>query len=158
MYFLMTNDVEAHSLSLNREDLGTVDLVHKVGLPQLLDLLSRHDVSSTFYFTGMFAEASPESVELVLEHGHRDPDVMGMIKHPQRHYDLLGYEEQVNELKKAKGVIEPARRKDNIFSGRLHCGSMRIRSGRLRRLDFHRIARLLPRGLMVRSHLVRQGS
>ena len=55
MYFLMTNDVEAHSLSLNREDPGTVDLVHKVGLPRLLDLLSRHDVSGTFYFTGMFA-------------------------------------------------------------------------------------------------------
>ncbi len=70
MYFLMTNDVEAHSLSLNREDPGTVDQVHKVGLPRLLDLLSKHDVSSTFYFTGMFAEASPESVELVRDHGH----------------------------------------------------------------------------------------
>ena len=70
MYFLMTNDAEAHSLSLNREDPGTVDLVYKVGLPRLLDLLSKHDVSSTFYFTGMFAEASPESVELVREHGH----------------------------------------------------------------------------------------
>jgi len=66
----MTNDAEAHSLSLNREDPGTVDLVYKVGLPRLLDLLSKHDVSSTFYFTGMFAEASPESVELVREHGH----------------------------------------------------------------------------------------
>ena len=70
MYFLMTNDVEAHSLSLNREDPKTVDLVYKVGLPRLLDLLSKHDVSSTFYFTGMFAEASPESVELVRDHGH----------------------------------------------------------------------------------------
>ena len=117
MYFLMTNDVEAHSLSLNREDPGTVDQVHRVGLPRLLDLLSKHDVSSTFYFTGMFAEASPESVELVLEHGHRDPDVMDMIKRPQRAFDLLSYEEQVNELKKAKGVIEPARRKDNLFQG-----------------------------------------
>ncbi|MEA1906479.1 MAG: hypothetical protein U9N12_05935 [Euryarchaeota archaeon] len=55
MYFPITNDVEAHSPSLNREDSGTVDLVHKVGLPRLLDLLSKHDVSSTFYFTGMFA-------------------------------------------------------------------------------------------------------
>ena len=58
MYFLMTNDVEAHSLSLNREDPGTVDQVHKVGLPRLLDLLSKHDVSSTFYFTGMLAETT----------------------------------------------------------------------------------------------------
>ena len=79
MYFLMTNDVEAHSLSLNREDPGTVDLVYKIGLLRLLDLLSKHDVSSTFYFTGMFAEVSPESVELVREHGYRDLDVMVMI-------------------------------------------------------------------------------
>jgi peptidoglycan/xylan/chitin deacetylase (PgdA/CDA1 family) len=55
MYFLMTNDVEAHSLSLNREGPKIVDLVHKVGLPRLLDLLSKYDVSSTFYFTGVFA-------------------------------------------------------------------------------------------------------
>ena len=40
-----------------------------------------------------------------------------MIKRPQRAYDLLSYEEQVNELKKAKDVIEPALRKDNFFSG-----------------------------------------
>jgi peptidoglycan/xylan/chitin deacetylase (PgdA/CDA1 family) len=106
MYFLMTNDVEAHSLSLNREDPGTVDLVHKVGLPRLLDLLSKHDVSSTFYFTGMFAEASPESVELVRDHGH-EIGCHGYDHSSQRAFDLLGYEEQVNELKKAKNVIEP---------------------------------------------------
>lgn len=94
MYFLMTNDVEAHSLSLNREDPGTVDLVYKIGLLRLLDLLSKHDVSSTFYFTGMFAEASPESVELVRERGYRDLDVMVMIKRPQRAFDLPGYDEQ----------------------------------------------------------------
>ncbi|MEA1998754.1 MAG: hypothetical protein U9N61_05455 [Euryarchaeota archaeon] len=44
-----------------------MDQVRKVGLPRLLDLLSKHDVFSTFYFTGMFALASPESVELVRE-------------------------------------------------------------------------------------------
>ena len=106
MYFLMTNDVEAHSLSLNREDPGTVDLVHKVGLPRLLDLLAKHDVSSTFYFTGMFAEASPESVELVRDHWH-EIGCHGYDHSPQRAFDLLGYEEQVDELKKAKDAIEP---------------------------------------------------
>ena len=66
-----------------------------VGLPRLLDLLSRHDVSSTFYFTGMFAEVSPELVELVRENSMRS-DVMVMIKRPRRAFDLFGYEEQVN--------------------------------------------------------------
>jgi peptidoglycan/xylan/chitin deacetylase (PgdA/CDA1 family) len=35
----------------------------------LLDLYS-DDIKSTFYFSGMFAEQSPESVKLVKEHGH----------------------------------------------------------------------------------------
>jgi len=88
MHFLMTNDVEAHSPSLNREDPGTVDQVHKVGLPRLLDLLSKHDVSNTFYFTGMFAEASPESVELVREHGH-EIGYHGYDHSPQRAGHLI---------------------------------------------------------------------
>ena len=102
----MTNDVEAHSFSLNREDPEIVDQVYKVGLPRLLDLLSKHDASSTFYFTGMFAKASPESMELVREHGH-EIGCHGYDHSPQRAFDLLGYEEQVNELEKAKGAIEP---------------------------------------------------
>ena len=32
MYFLMTNDVEAHSISLNREDPLTVELVCECGM------------------------------------------------------------------------------------------------------------------------------
>ena len=113
MYFLMTNDVEAHSLSLNREDPKTVDLVYQVGLPRLLDLLSKHDVSSTFYFTGMFALASPESVELVREHGHETLMSWISIKRPQRAFDLLSYEEQVNQAKDARKV------RSNLLSGRI---------------------------------------
>jgi peptidoglycan/xylan/chitin deacetylase (PgdA/CDA1 family) len=54
----------------------------------------------------MFAEASPESVELVREHGH-EIGCHGYDHSPQRAFDLLGYEEQVNELEKAKAAIEP---------------------------------------------------
>jgi len=130
MYFLMTNDVEAHSLSLNREDPGTVDQVRKVGLPRLLDLLSKHDVSSTFYFTGMFAEASPESVELVREHGH-EIGCHGYDHSPQRAFDLLGYEEQVNELRKAKKVIEPVAGRITSF----RAPALRINTDTVRALE-----------------------
>ena len=58
MHFLMTVDVESFSNPLNREDAEIARLVYEVGLPRLLDLLSKHDVQSTFYFTGMFAEQS----------------------------------------------------------------------------------------------------
>jgi hypothetical protein len=59
----------------------------------------------------------------------------------------------------AKDVIEPARRKENIFSGRLHCGSIgdtvESASGRL---GFSSDSSgCNPRGLMVRSPMVAAG-
>ncbi len=105
MYFLMTNDVEAHSLSLNREDPETLNLVHKVGLPRLLDLLSKHDVISTFYFTGTFSEQSPESLDLVVDRGH-EIGCHGYDHSPEKAFDMLSYQEQLTELERAKDVIE----------------------------------------------------
>ena len=105
MHFLMTVDVESFSIPLNREDAEIARLVYEVGLPRLLDLLSKHDVQSTFYFTGMFTEQSPESIELVKGHGH-EIGCHGYDHAPEKAFDMLSYEEQVNELKKAKRVIE----------------------------------------------------
>jgi peptidoglycan/xylan/chitin deacetylase (PgdA/CDA1 family) len=107
MYFLMTNDVESFSIPLNREDSDVAKQIYEVGLPRLLDLFSKHDIQSTFYFTGMFAEQSPESVELVKEHDH-EIGCHGYDHSPQRAFDVLSYEVQVDELKKAKRVIEDA--------------------------------------------------
>ena len=105
MHFLMTNDVESFSIPLNREDSDIAKQIYEVGLPRLLDLYARHDIKCTFYFTGMFAEQSPESVELVKEHGH-EIGCHGYDHAPEKAFDMLSYEEQVNELKKAKRVIE----------------------------------------------------
>jgi peptidoglycan/xylan/chitin deacetylase (PgdA/CDA1 family) len=105
MYFLMTNDVESFSIPLNKLDTATVKEVYEVGLPRLLDLYARHDIKCTFYFTGMFAEQSPESVELVKGQGH-EIGCHGYDHSPEKAFDLLRYEEQVNELKKAKRAIE----------------------------------------------------
>jgi len=101
----MTNDVESFSIPLNREDESAVKDVYEVGLPRLLDLYAQHDIKSTFYFTGMFAEQSPESVELVKAHGH-EIGCHGYDHAPERAFDVLSYEEQVTELKKAKKAIE----------------------------------------------------
>jgi peptidoglycan/xylan/chitin deacetylase (PgdA/CDA1 family) len=103
----MTVDVEAFSIPLNREDSSIVRQVHEEGIPLLLDLFSKHDVKGTFYFTGTFAEQSPESAELVREHGH-EVGCHGYDHSPQRAFDVLSYKEQVNDLKKAKAVIEDA--------------------------------------------------
>lgn len=106
MYFLMTNDVEHHSIHLNREDQDIPSQIYNVGLPPLLELLSKYDVSSTFYFTGMFAEQCPQSIELVKEYGH-EIGCHGYDHDPNRAFDLLGLNEQILELQKAKSAIEP---------------------------------------------------
>jgi len=97
--------MENFSIPLNRPDDSIAKEVYEVGLPRLLDLYARHDIKSTFYFTGMFAEQSPESVELVKEDGH-EIGCHGYDHSPERAFDMLSYEKQVNELKKAKNVIE----------------------------------------------------
>jgi peptidoglycan/xylan/chitin deacetylase (PgdA/CDA1 family) len=126
----MTNDVEHHSIQLNREDQSIPDQVYKTGLPRLLETLSKYDVASTFYFTGMFAENSPESIELVKEDGH-EIGCHGYDHSPNISFDLLSFEEQVAQLKIAKSAIEPVA--GNITSFR--APALRINSETVRALE-----------------------
>jgi len=105
MYFLMTVDVESFSISLNRCDPNTAKEVCKVALPSLLDLLAKYDVQGTFYFTGEVAEMFPDSIEFVMKYDH-EIGCHGYDHSPDRAFDILNYEEQVSELKRAKKVIE----------------------------------------------------
>jgi len=105
MYFLMTIDVESFSIPLNRCDFETGRKVYKIGLPRLLDLLAKYDVQGTFYFTGEMAEKFPESVELVMQHGH-EIGCHGYDHTPEKAFDILSYDKQVEELNRAKKVIE----------------------------------------------------
>jgi peptidoglycan/xylan/chitin deacetylase (PgdA/CDA1 family) len=114
MYFLMTNDVECHSIALNRIEPKIADEIYEVGLPMLLDLLSKYEVISTFYFTGKFVELKPEAVDLVKEHGH-EIGCHGYDHSLNRAFDLLTYHQQIEELKKAKNAIEPVAGKIQSF-------------------------------------------
>ena len=71
----------------------------------MLELYARHDIKSTFYFTGMLAEQSPDSIDLVKGHGH-EIGCHGYDHAPEKAFDVLSYEEQLSELKKAKRIIE----------------------------------------------------
>ena len=105
MHFLMTNDVESFSIPLNKPDTVTAKEIYEVGLPRLLDLYARHDIKCTFYFTGTICELVPDSVDLVKAYGHE----IGChsYSHAQdKALDVLSYEEQLNEIKKAKNLIE----------------------------------------------------
>lgn len=107
MDFLMTVDVESFSIPLNRCDPGTAGMVLRTGLPRLLDLLARHDIPATFYFTGEIVEQVPESVGLVKDHGH-EVGCHGYYHDADKAFDLLGYEAQLDQLARAKRLIESA--------------------------------------------------
>ena len=114
MYFIMTSDVEHHSISLNREDNSVPKQIYETGLPRLLDMLSKYDIPSTFYFTGMFAEDSPESIELVAQNGH-EIGCHAYNHSPSKGFDVLSLDEQINELKKAKKAFGNAGEKVTSF-------------------------------------------
>jgi peptidoglycan/xylan/chitin deacetylase (PgdA/CDA1 family) len=105
MYFLVTNDVESFSIPLNRYDAETAEKVYEVGLPRLLDLYARHDIKCTIYFTGTMCEFVPGSIDLVKVHGH-EIGCHSYSHAENRALDVLSYGEQLNELKKAKRIIE----------------------------------------------------
>ena len=86
----MTNDMESFSIPLNREDREVAKQIYEVGLPRLPELYARHNMKCTFYFTGMFAEQSPESVELVKEHGH-EIGCHGYDHAPEKAFDVLNW-------------------------------------------------------------------
>lgn len=130
MHFCVTNDVEEHSIALNRLDEATAWRVYRKGLPRLLDLYSKYDVVSTFYFTGTFAETIPEAVELVKEQGH-EIGCHGYSHEVERSFDLLTADDQISDLKRARSAIEEIAR--NIVSFR--APSLRINEDTVKALE-----------------------
>jgi len=138
----MTNDVEDFSIPLNRCDKRTAEEVYKAGLPRLLDLYSKYDIPSTFYFTGEFAEMIPEAIDLVKDHGH-EIGCHGYSHEIDRALDILTYKEQLNELKKAKKTIESVAGRIESFRApalRLNKDTIRV----LEKLDFKTDSSLCP--------------
>lgn len=101
--FILTNDVEETSIVGNRLDDATANLVFKQGLPNLLGLYEKFNVKATFYFTGTFVEKFPLSVKLVKDKDHE----IGCHGYShERYFDILSLEEQIEDLRKAKNIIE----------------------------------------------------
>jgi len=68
-YFLLTNDVETHSVYYNdlRDETGYK--VYIEAIPYLLDLYKNHNIKSTFFITGYIAKLYPEIVKIISENG-----------------------------------------------------------------------------------------
>lgn len=104
-YFVLTNDVEYTLIHINAELPSIAQNITNIGIVRLLALYSRHDIRTTFYFTGNFAEAQPQAIELVKKK-HHEIACHGYSHDRSTSLDLLSYEAQCNEIMRAKNNIE----------------------------------------------------
>lgn len=102
---LLTNDVESTSLKLNDLNKATAEKVFYEGMPRLLELYKKYDIKTTFFFTGEIVELFPDIVKLVVPYGHEVAS-HGYSHKPDEAFDLLSLEEQCNQLKKSKSLLE----------------------------------------------------
>lgn len=104
-YFLLTNDVEYTLIHANIELRSVAQNITDLGIERLLKLYAKHDVRTTFYFTGNFAEAQPQAIELVKRKGH-EIGCHGYSHDRTASFDSLGFEKQDSEIMRAKRIIE----------------------------------------------------
>lgn len=104
-YCLLTNDVESHSIWYNclRDETGLQVL--KEGMPLLLDIYAKHNIQSTFFFTGYIAQKFPQVVKMILPFGH-EVGCHGLSHRVEDAFDVLSYEEQVKHLCTSKKILE----------------------------------------------------
>jgi peptidoglycan-N-acetylglucosamine deacetylase len=106
MDVLMTVDVECFDFSINSYDCEKIpERIYKEGLPPLLDLFEKYKVRATFFFTGKFAEKSPESVRLVQLKGH-EIGCHGYDHGGNFGLDIMDFESQLNLLKLSKKILD----------------------------------------------------
>ena len=104
-YCLLTNDVETVSIWFNalRDETGLKVL--KVGMPILLDLYSKYNIKSTFFFTGYIAKLFPNIVKMVQKDGH-EIGSHGKSHFPRDGFDIMPFEKQKLHLEYTKKLLE----------------------------------------------------
>ena len=102
---LLTNDVEEVSIVNNNLNPVIAKKVARLGIPRILDLYSKYEVISTFYFTATFARRFPETLIEVKERGH-EIGCHGYSHLPKHAFDVLSPEMQFHHLYNSKKVIE----------------------------------------------------
>lgn len=104
-FVLWTNDVETTSIWTNSLRDETGRKVVSDGLPALLDLYAKYNITSTFFFTGYIARKFPESVKMVIPGGHEIAS-HGMSHKPSLAFDKLDLKTQKEHLKESKKILE----------------------------------------------------
>ena len=104
-YALFTNDVETTSIWFNTLRDQTGYKVWQEGLPALLDLYDRHNIQTTFFFTGYIARLYPGVVKMVAERGHEIGNHSWSHKKEDGH-DVTGPKKQTRFLRDTKHLLE----------------------------------------------------
>lgn len=104
-YALWTNDVETTSIWLNTLSDKTGEKVVREGMPMLLDIYEKHEVKSTFYYTGYIAKLFPEVVKMASEAGHEIAS-HGLSHLKEDGFDVMPFEKQKKHLEETKKLLE----------------------------------------------------
>lgn len=101
----LTNDVETHSIWFNclRDETGVNVL--KEGMPRLLEIYSKYNIQSTFFFTGYIAKKFPNVVKMIQPYGH-EVGSHGYSHEVDQAFDVLSYKKQVEHLRLSKKILE----------------------------------------------------
>ncbi|WP_352417834.1 polysaccharide deacetylase family protein [Proteiniborus sp.] len=70
-------------------------------IPSMLDVFKENDIKITFFVTGRWSEKNPELLKMIYEDGHE----IGNHGHTHRDYNLLNYDDNREEIKKADFII-----------------------------------------------------
>lgn len=104
-YCLLTNDVETTSIWLNNLRNETGWKVYREGMPILLDIYEKHDVKSTFYFTGYIAKLIPDIVRMIQGRGH-EIGSHGLSHIKKNGFDIMPFQKQKEHLEITKKLLE----------------------------------------------------
>lgn len=103
--YLATNDTESTSLVNHALTEKAGQLVLNQGIPRLLELYAKYNILSTFYFTGEIVERYPEVVKRIIPFGH-EVACHGYSHEVHEAFDVLTYNEQIENLRKTKDMLE----------------------------------------------------
>ncbi|HOH98074.1 MAG TPA: polysaccharide deacetylase family protein [Candidatus Cloacimonadota bacterium] len=104
-FALLSNDVETTSIWFNDLRDETGEKVMKEGMPRLLDLYAKHNVKSTFFYTGYMAKLYPEVVKMAVAGGH-EVGSHGKSHIKENGFDVMPYDKQVRHLDYSKKLLE----------------------------------------------------
>ncbi len=104
-YTLFSNDVETQSIWYNtlRDETGVKVL--EEGMPLLLDIYEKYNITSTFFFIADYAKKYPEVVKIILSYGHEVAS-HGYTHEVDQAFDLLPLIKQIEHLKVSKKILE----------------------------------------------------